>query len=251
MSYNPYSLERKSILVTGASSGIGQAIAIECSKLGANVIITARNAKRLNDTFSKLEGDKKNHLQIITDLTKEDEIIYLVSQLPKLDGCVNNAGIVKLIPTQFISSKEIENIHQVNLIAPMLLTKYLVRKKIMNNPSSIVFTSSVSGVYRVSIGNSIYATSKCGIDAFMRTAALELAPKGIRCNSVNPAMVETKILDRGQLTIAQYDEDRKKYPLGRYGTPVDVAYAVIFLLSDASSWITGSDIKIDGGITLN
>jgi len=251
MNYNPYSLKGKSVLITGASSGIGQATAIECSKLGARVIITGRNKERLNQTYLSLENATENHIQIIADISREEQIKELVDQMPKLDGCVNNAGIVKLLPTLFVSQEEISKMQQINLIAPILLTKYLVKKKRLNNPASIVFTSSISGVYRVSLGNGMYSTTKCGIDAFMRTAALELAPKGIRCNSVNPAMVETSIINRGQLTVEQYDADRKKYPLGRYGTPMDVALAIIYLLSDASLWMTGTALKIDGGITLN
>lgn len=249
--YNPYSLSGKTILVTGASSGIGRITAIECAKLGATLVITGRNAERLNSTFQTLEGEGREHKQIIADLSSEEEIKKLVAELPKLDGCVNNAGVVKLLPIQFISSEELERTQKINLIAPILLTKYLVKKKLLNNPSSIVFVSSASGVYRVSYGNSIYATTKCGIDAFMRNSALELAGKGIRCNSVNPAMVDTNILANGQLTAEQYEEDKKNYPLGRYGKPEDVAHAVIYLLSDAASWVTGTAIKLDGGMTLN
>lgn len=246
--YNPFSLSGKTILVTGASSGIGRTTAIECSKLGASVIITGRDQERLNNTYSELEGT--GHKSFCADLTNSDELELLVDSLPKLDGCVNNAGIVGLVPTAFMTEEKITRMQQINLNAPMLLTKMLVKKKKMMNPSSIVFTSSVAGVYRVSMGNAIYATTKCGIDAFMRTAALELASKGIRCNSVNPAMVETRILNRGQLTPEQYEADRQRYPLKRYGHPEDVAWGIIYLLSDASSWVTGTSLKLDGGMTL-
>lgn len=246
--YNPFSLSGKTILVTGASSGIGSTTAIECSKLGASVIITGRDQERLNNTYSELEGT--GHKSFCADLTNSDELELLVDSLPKLDGCVNNAGIVGLVPTAFMTEEKITRMQQINLNAPMLLTKMLVKKKKMMNPSSIVFTSSVAGVYRVSMGNAIYATTKCGIDAFMRTAALELASKGIRCNSVNPAMVETRILNRGQLTPEQYEADRQRYPLKRYGHPEDVAWGIIYLLSDASSWVTGTSLKLDGGMTL-
>lgn len=246
--YNPFSLSGKTILVTGASSGIGRTTAIECSKLGASIIITGRDQERLMNTYSELEGT--GHKSFCADLTNNDELELLVDSLPKLDGCVNNAGIVGLVPTAFMTEEKITRMQQINLNAPMLLTKMLVKKKKMMNPSSIVFTSSVAGVYRVSMGNAIYATTKCGIDAFMRTAALELASKGIRCNSVNPAMVETRILNRGQLTPEQYEADRQRYPLKRYGRPEDVAWGIIYLLSDASSWVTGTSLKLDGGMTL-
>ena len=251
MSYNPYSLENRTILITGASSGIGRAVAIECSKMGATVIITGRNKERLNETFSNLEKGRE-HMQIVADLTLEDDIDNLIFHIPEIDGCVNNAGIVKLVPINFYTSEEIDKIFKVNVIAPMILIKQLIKKKKIKKNSSIVFTSSISGVYRVSPGNGIYASSKNALDAFMRISALELAAKSIRCNSVNPGMVETGITDlNGELTAEQYEADKQKYPLKRYGNPKDVAYAIIFLLSEASSWITGTEIKIDGGRTIN
>lgn len=248
--YNPFTLQGKTILITGASSGIGKTTAIECSKLGANVIITGRDEVRLNETLEELSVNDNTHQKIVADLTDENALEQLVQSLPALDGCVNNAGVVGLVPTSFLTMEKIAKMQQINLNVPMLLTKLLTKKKKLNNPSSIVFTSSVAGVYRVSMGNAIYATTKCGIDAFMRTAALELASKGIRCNSVNPAMVETRILNRGQLTPEQYELDRQRYPLKRYGKPEDVAWAIIYLLSDASSWVTGTSLKLDGGMTL-
>lgn len=250
VNYNPFSLQGKTILITGASSGIGATTAIECSKMGASVIITGRDEERLNETFKALVPNATEHIMIIADLTKEEDLDRLAQELPVLDGCVNNAGIVGLVPTPFLSMDKIAKMQQINLNVPMMLTKLLVKKKKLKNPSSIVFTSSVAGVFRVSMGNAIYATTKCGIDAFMRTAALELATKGIRCNSVNPAMVETRILNRGQLTSEQYELDRQRYPLKRYGKPEDVAWGIIYLLSDASSWVTGTALKLDGGMTL-
>ena len=184
------------------------------------------------------------------DLCNEAAIDAMVKDIPVIHGCSNNAGITKLTPIQFITSEEMERIHKVNLIAPMMLTKYLIKRKKLARPSSIVFTASAGGVFVASPGNAVYATSKCGIDAYMRTAALELAPKGIRCNSVNPGMVETPLINRGQVTAEQHEKDRENYPLGRYGKPEDVALATIYLLSDASAWMTGTALKIDGGLTL-
>ena len=183
-------------------------------------------------------------------LLHHEEIESLADRLPRLDGCVNNAGIMKLVLTPFLTTEIIERIQKINLIAPMMLTRNLIKKKKMKNPSSIVFTASAGGVFRVSAGNGIYATTKCGIDAFMRTTALELGGKGIRCNSVNPGMVETNLIRSGQLSGEQLEKDKKNYPLGRYGQPSDIAYAIVYLLSDASSWMTGTALKIDGGMTL-
>jgi len=247
--YNPFSLTGKTILVTGASSGIGRATAIECSKMGAQLVLTARNEDRLKETISQLEGD--GHQYIIADLGYEDGIKNLVEQLPVLDGCVLNAGITGLYPIQTISEEKLSHFQQINLNAPILLTRYLVKAKKLANPSSIVFTASAAGVFRVSVGNAIYATTKCGIDAFMRTAALELAGKGIRCNSVNPAIVETDAIKHLPISDEEKQRNIDTYPLKRYGKPEEIAYAIIYLLSDASAWTTGSALKIDGGLTLN
>ena len=248
MTYNPFSLEGKTILVTGASSGIGQAAAIECSKMGAKVIITARNETRLAKTLEELEGE--GHQMILCDLSNESEIDYLVSVLPEVQGLISNAGFTKIIPVQFISADDINNILQVNTVAPMILLQKLLKKKIIKKGASVVFTSSMSGLGCCSVGNSMYTASKGAISAFIRCVALELAPKNIRVNAVCPAMVDTGILDSGTVSQEQLKADVKNYPLGRYGRPNDIAWAMIYFLSDASSWITGDNLVIDGGITL-
>lgn len=247
--YNPFSLEGKTILVTGASSGIGRTTAIECTKMGAKVIITARNAQRLNDTFSELQGD--GHQQIIADLSDTASIENLVNQIDKVDGVVSNAGIANTEPIPFYKEEELETIFKTNTFSMMMLTKFLLKKKKLNKPASIVYTASIGNVFSAGVANGIYGASKCAIDGFMRTAAVELAPKGIRCNSVNPGMVETNIItDNSRISAEQFEEDKKKYPLGRYGKPEDVAWAIIYLLSDASSWVTGTALKLDGGVTI-
>ncbi len=250
--YNPFSLKGKTILVTGASSGIGQATAVECSKLGATVIITARNQEKLNETFQMLRSDGQIHQQILADITKDEDIQNLIDNLPKIDGLVNNAGIVFLKPLLFYTRECIEEILQTNLISQMLITKAVVKGKKIKKNGSIVFTSSIGGVYSVSIANGIYAAAKNGIDAFMRTAALELGAKGIRVNSVNPGMTETKLaVNDNDLSEEDYEKDKKTYVLGRYGQPQEIALGIIYLLSDASAWVTGIALKIDGGKTLS
>ena len=248
--YNPYTLKGKNIMVTGAGSGIGRATAIEVSRLGARVIMVDINPDGLVETSKMLAGHELEHLSYTVNLCDEAAVDAMVKELPIIQGCSNNAGITKLTPIQFITAEEMARIHQVNLIAPMMLTKYLLKRKKLARPSSIVFTASAGGVFVASPGNAVYATSKCGIDAYMRTAALELASKGIRCNSVNPGMVETPLINRGQVSAEQHEKDKENYPLGRYGKPEDVAFATIYLLSDASSWMTGTALKIDGGLTL-
>ena len=252
MNYNPYSLKGKIILVTGAAGGIGRVTAIECSRMGAGLVLTDINEEGLKETLASLDSDcGQEHSCYKANLTEEQEIENLVSFVPNLDGCVCNAGVMKLTLTQFITTEEIERVQRINLIAPMLLIKYLVKRKKVKRGTSIVFTASAGGVFRVSVGNGIYATTKCGIDAFMRTVALEFGPKGIRCNSVNPGMVETNLVNNGQFTDEQRQKELLNYPLRRYGTPQDIAHAIIYLLSDAASWVTGTALKIDGGMTLS
>ena len=246
--YNPFSLYGKTILVTGASSGIGKAAAIECSKMGAKVIITARNEARLLQTLGELDGD--GHQMFLCDLSSESEIDQMVSELPVVQGLINNAGYTKILPTQFISSDEINSMLQVNTVAPMLLLQKLLKKKKLKKGASVVFTSSMAGLGSCSVGNSMYTASKGAISAFIRCVALELAPKNIRVNAVCPAMVDTGILNSGTVSQDQLLEDMKNYPLGRYGRPNDIAWAMIYFLSDASSWITGDNLVIDGGLSL-
>ena len=246
---NPFSLENKTILVTGASSGIGRAIAVECSKMGACVVITARNEERLDETLSQMEG--VGHSVIIADLNKGDERQRLVEQSPQIDGLVNCVGIVKTMLFQFIDADSLSEIMNVNFMAPTLLSAQLVENRKLAKKSSIVFISSISGILCTWRGNSMYSASKGAINGMMKNMALDLASKGIRVNSVNPGMIETPIVDGGLIDSEMLEEDKKHYPLKRYGKPEEVAYAVIYLLSDASSWITGSNIVIDGGYTLN
>ena len=246
--YNPFSLKKKVILVTGASSGIGRATAIECSKMGAELVITARNEERLKETLSLLEGE--GHQYIVADLSKEEEIDKLVSIIPTLNGVVNNAGfnIVKLLP--FIKTEDMSKMLKLNLEAPILLTNKIVKKKKIIKNASIVFVSSI-GKFIVAPGCSIYSATKGGLSAFMKNAAVDLSGKKIRCNSVLPGMVETPlILDKETMTEEQLNDDKNLYPLKRYGNPEEVAFAIIFLLSDASGWMTGSEIIIDGGRSL-
>lgn len=247
--YNPFSLSGKVILVTGASSGIGQETAIQCSKLGATVVITARNQTRLQETFEKLDGE--GHMQIIADLTNSEDLQKLVEQVPVLDGCVNNAGIQKYLPTPFINEEDLMKILQTNTIAPIMLTRTLVKKKKIRKGGSVVFTSSLAGNYKSSPGNAMYSTSKGALSGFMRNAAIDLAAKGIRCNAVNPGMIVTPIMtENSALTEDQWKLNEKKYPLGRFGTPQDVALGIVYLLSDAAVWVTGTSLVIDGGLIL-
>lgn len=242
--YNPFSLTGKTVLVTGASSGIGRSTAIECSKMGAKVVITGRSEERLNETFLQLSGE--GHLQICADLDDENSILELVEASPVLDGLVNNAGRGKSKPVNFIGLDDLQDVYKTNLFGVALLTKHLLKKRKLNKGGSIVFTSSISS-YMSAPGLSIYASSKAAVSAFMRTCAIELGSKRIRSNAVLPGMVETKLINGGTYTEEDKQIDLNLYPLGRYGSPQDIALAIVYLLSDASVWVTGTELIIDGG----
>lgn len=245
--YNPYSLEGKNILVTGASSGIGRATAIECSKMGAKVVVTARNEDRLKETLEALEGE--GHQMICFDLTETDKLDEFVAQLPVLQGFVSNAGTNKMSPVTFIKEDDLKEVYQVNTFSPILLLRLLLKKKKLEKASSVVFTSSLSGVGTVGTGNGVYAGSKGALSMFVRVAALELASKKIRVNAVCPGMIQTQMIQEGAVS-EQLEDGLADYPLGRYGEPKDVALAIIYLLSEASSWVTGTNMVIDGGVTI-
>ena len=227
-----FSIGNKTILVTGAASGIGAAMAVEFSKMGALLIITDINEDGLDLTFKQMIGE--HHQKYIADLTKEEDINFLVSNLPNLNGVVNNAGVNKRVPASSIQEKDIEFVMGINFNSIALLTRKLLKAKKIMNHASIVFTSSIS-VYKPAIGNALYSASKGAIDGYMRVLALELAPKRIRVNAIHPGMVWTSLIEKSTFNLEQYQEDEKRYPLGRYGQPQDIANAAIYLLSDASA----------------
>lgn len=247
--YNPFSLSGKTILVTGASSGIGRAIAVECSRMGARIFFTARDAARLRETQLLLEGD--GHQYIIADLTDGDAIKQLVEQVPQLDGVVFAAGVSQLKPIQVISENDVHSIFATNYTAPVLLTKALAKARKLQATASLVYISSISGNGNTATALSLYGSSKSALSSFVRYAALELAGKKIRCNTICPGRIETNLLQNQTMSSEDLEKDISKYPLRRYGKPEEVAQAAVYLLSDATQWVTGTSIVIDGGRTLN
>lgn len=251
MAYNPFSLEGKTILVTGASSGIGRGISVECSKMGAKMVINGRNMDRLNETLALLEGE--GHIAIQADLSKQEDIDKLVEQCPELNGVVHSAGIPKICNVKNIKRDLLEEIVNVNEIAPILLTSALLKKKKIQKKSSIVFIASMSGVFIANTGEAPYSTTKGALSGFTKSAAFELAAQGTRVNTICPGLVPTSILG---LSNEMFSEEQLKetmygrYPLKRVGTPEDIAYAAIYFLSDASTWVTGINMLIDGGYCL-
>lgn len=245
--YNPYSLEGKTILITGASSGIGRATAIECSKLGARCVLTARNEDRLAETLNALSG--AGHSMIIADMLQPTEIESLVSTMSTVDGIVCNAGIASYKLLAFYKQLDFDKIFGTNTFAPMLLIRNIIKNKKIVHGGSVVITSSVAS-RQSDVGNGIYGASKAAISAYMRYAAMELSAKSIRVNAVLPGMVETPLIENGVLTQDDIEKDKLNYPLKRYGRPEEIAWAIIYLLSDAAAWVTGSEFVIDGGLTL-
>lgn len=247
MSYNPFSLIGKTVLVTGASSGIGRATAIACSKMGANVVITGRNSDRLQETFDSLEKSGK-HLQLIGDLTNTEELNRIIESVPLLDGLVNNAGISFTKPIGYLKKEDIQRVYDANLYAPMLLTNNLLKKKKIVKNGSVIFMSSAAA-FGCSNANSTYGTAKAALSDFMHYCNKEVTPiKHIRFNAIHPGMVKTELVANLTFTEEELQKDMARYPMGRYGDPDDVANAVIYLLSDASSWISGVSLVVDGGL---
>lgn len=250
MSYNPFSLEGKTVLVTGASSGIGRATAIECSRMGATVICSGRNSERLDETFAALENKEFAHKAIEADLTDTDQLKNLVAECPVIDGAAFCAGMGQTTLFPFSTKEKFERVFDVNFFSPVELFRLMLKKKKINDGASIVFVVSVGGTRAVSPGNAIYGSSKAALESMMKFAALELAPKKIRVNGVLPGMVETPIMQGGFISAADYDLERDRYPMKRFGQPEEIAWSMIYLMSDAAKFVTGSSLVLDGGAML-
>jgi len=244
MIYNPFTLEGKQILVTGASSGIGKGIAIACSKMGARLFLNGRNQGRLNATFTQLEGD--GHKMINADLIYKESVSRMIESLPSLDGVVHCAGIGQRVLCRLATEQNVDSVMNTNFKAPVLLQTELIKQKKINKGASIVFIASIS-TWSPSIGNAFYSASKGAIVSYANCLALELAPRKVRVNCISPAMVWTDLILQEGVEEEQLRADEEKYPLKRYGTPDDVANLAIYMLSDASSWMTGSNVKLSGG----
>ena len=248
--FNPFSLHGKTILVTGASSGIGQETAIACSKMGARVIVTARNPERLKETFDQLDVRTDGHMQLFADLTSQEDVGQMIASLPALDGAVLCAGNSTTLPLQFGSREKFDEMFDVNFFAPVELLRLMYKKKVLQKGASVVMIASIGGTHSFMPGNGVYGASKAALNSVMKYAAREYSSRKIRVNSICPGMVDTPLIHRGTITEEQLAEDAKKYPLGRYGCPEDIANGAIYLLSDASSWLTGHDLVIDGGFSI-
>ena len=244
---HPFDLTGRTILVTGATSGLGYQTAVSIAEMGGRVVITGRREELLAKTLSDLEGE--GHLACPADLTSAEDRDRLISQLPPLNGIAHCAGLTLLHPFKFSDEARFQQVYSINVEAPFFLTQKILKGKLLLNEASIVFVSSLAP-FTGTKGHSIYAGSKASIIALARVLAHELAPSRIRANSIAPAMVKTAVVEGfiQQVSSERAEADEARYPLG-YGEPRDVANAIIFFLSSASKWITGSNLIMDAGLT--
>lgn len=238
-------LHGKTILVTGASSGIGKQTAIAVSKAGGTLVITGRNEQRLKETLESL--DQQGHIMIPADLTLQEDRDRLLELLPGLDGIVHSAGITGHLPVKFLREDDVVPFFATNYTAPVLTTAAILKKKKLKSHASVVFLSSIATRYPY-FGGALYCSTKAAIEAYSKVLALELAPKGIRSNCVSPSFVKTPMVEGAAETISNevLEKFEKMMPLG-FGEPDDVANAIVYLLSDAAKWITGTNLQLGGG----
>ena len=245
---NPYSLIGKNVLVTGASSGIGKATALLCAQMGATVVAIGRDEQRLAETVSSLIGD--GHIAVVLDLTDSTAVDATLSSLPQLDGIANCAGIADMNPFPFVTQEELEQVFSTNFFAPVMLVNRTLNLRKLTKGGSVVFVSSVDGPRIVHAGNSVYSASKSALTGIARNMAIDLSTKKIRVNSVLPGTTDTPMIRTLNVTEESLTETAQKLPLKRFATPADIANAIVFLLSDASSYITGTELVVDGGYSI-
>ena len=245
---SPFSLEGKRVLVTGAGSGIGRAISVMASNIGATIVLVDIRQDLMDETLLLLKGE--GHISIQADLSDMEQIKSIVETVEPLDGLVNNAGIPNTKPLQFIGEDEYERVLSLNTKTPVFFTNLLFKKKKLAKGASLVFTSSLAGLYTFTPANGLYSMSKAALTSYAKSCAVEYASRGIRSNCVCPAMVNTHLRSSLGFSEEEYQKDVQKYLLKRYAEPEEIASAVVFLLSDGASYITGHTLLVDGGRSL-
>lgn len=250
--FNPFSLTGKRILVTGSTSGLGKTIALTCARMGAEIICTGRDSVRLVQTLAELQAISSNrHQAVQADLTQTEDRDALVASVGKstLDGIVHSAGISRLCPVRMITEQHLREVQAINVEAPMLLTQALLKRNLVGPGGSMVFIASIAAHIGVP-GVAAYSGTKAALLAMVRCLAMEVVKRQIRANCISPALVETPLLDATATVVGSLEQERNNYPLG-FGKPEDVANAAVFLLSDASRWVTGTTLIMDGGLTIS
>ncbi len=249
--FNPFSLSNQRILVTGASSGLGKAIALSCARMGAEIICTGRDIQRLSQTLEELQAiSPLAHQAIPADLTQVSERDALITALGSapLNGVVHCAGISRLSPVRMMTEQHLHEVQSININAPMLLTQALLKRNLIAADGSLVFIASIAAHIGVA-GVAAYSGTKAALLAMVRCLSMEVVKRRIRANCLSPALVETPLLEATTAMLGSMEKERASYPLG-FGKPEDIANAAIFLLSPASRWITGTTLILDGGQTV-
>lgn len=248
--FNPFLLEGKTILVTGASSGIGRQCAIDCSKMGAKIVAIGRNFERLEEVRLEMVGNNACYQYDLTDLDDiKDLISTIVVENGKLDGFVHAAGVEITNPFKLATPREYESLYRVNCLSAFEIAKNCSDFRLFNKNGSVVMISSISGII-ARRGLSAYAASKGALVSASRVMSVELASRGIRVNTISPGTILTPMMQKALNTMNE-EEKRKRiegFPLG-LGKATDISNACIYLLSDASRWLTGQNIIVDGGYT--
>ena len=249
---NPFSLKSKTIVITGASSGIGRQCAIDCASMGANIILIARNEERLKETLNMMEGD--GHHYYVADIAIKNTIATLVSSIVedngKIDGFVHSAGIEKTLPIKLLAPSDYEEVFKINTLSAFEFVRQFNHVKIFNKGGSIVFISSISG-FIARPGLAAYSASKGALISTSKVMALEMSKKAIRVNCISPGTILTPMMEKvlQSMTEDAHEKRVSGFPLG-LGQPSDISYACIYLLSDASRWVTGQNLIVDGGYTV-
>lgn len=246
--HNPFSLDGKTIFISGASSGIGRAIAIECSRMGAKTILNGRNQQKLHETLALLEGE--GHQILPADITDENQLSEAVDSISNIDGVVLCVGVSGLVALQFATKKKFGKIFDTNFFANTELVRLLIKKKKINSEGSILAIASIGGVADYTNGKAIYGSTKAALASYMKYVAKDVATKKIRANCICPGMIMTAMEESISYAQEDIEKDILTYPLGRYGKPEEVAYIAVYFLSDASKWVTGTNFIIDGGHTI-
>lgn len=248
--HNPFSIEGKTILVLGASSGIGKSTATICANMGANVVLAGRNTDKIHNVLSAIENIGQQHLAYTVDLTDNSTWDEMLTSVPTIDGVACCAGVANMNPFTFVTQDEINKVFATNCFGPVMLINKLIKAKKILKGASVVFVSSVDGPKVVHAGNSVYSASKNALVGMARNMAIDLMGKKIRVNCVLPGTTDTPMIRTANVTEEQLVETAKQFPMKRFAQPDEIAYAIIYLLSDASSYVTGTELVVDGGYSI-
>lgn len=246
-----FSVVNKNIIITGASSGIGRACAIVLSNMGANLFLFGRDEKKLDDT-KKMLNDQQSHKTFVVDLTNfklvENVFTNFKESSVKFHGLVNSAGVTSTMPLRGLSMLKVKSLFEINVMASLNISKIFSKKCFIDKSgANIIFISSVMASVG-EVGKTSYSMSKGALKSAVKSLSIELAPKNIRVNSISPGVVRSPMSEKSYYSRSNESLQKiiEKHPLG-IGDPDDVAKACAFLLSDASKWITGIDLVVDGG----